>query len=78
VENTAALLLLLAGFVGGYGVRELVSRRRRAAANRRYRARKAAAERRLLEVSLGLTDGCASPYVMMVPLRTRGSPRING
>jgi hypothetical protein len=29
----AAPLLLLVGFAGGYGVRELVSRRRRAAAD---------------------------------------------
>jgi hypothetical protein len=32
---TAAVLLLV-GFAGGYGVRDLVSRRRRAAVRRRY------------------------------------------
>src|SRR5450631_2654198 len=43
VMITLAALLLLAGFAGGYGVREIVSRRRRAAEKRGYLERKAAA-----------------------------------
>jgi hypothetical protein len=48
----AAALLLLAGFAGGYGVRELVSRRRWAAAERRYlerQAKRKAAARSVIE-----------------------------
>ena len=48
----AAPLLLLAGFAGGYGVRELVSRRRRVAAERRYLerlAKRKAAARSVIE-----------------------------
>jgi len=37
--STAAGLLLLLGFVGGYGIRELVSRRRRAAEKRKFHER---------------------------------------
>jgi hypothetical protein len=38
----AAVLLLFVGFAAGYAARELVSRRRRAAAKRQYLERKAA------------------------------------
>ena len=44
-----AALLLIAGFAGGYGVRELVSRRRRTAERRQYLERRAASQRQLLE-----------------------------
>ena len=48
----AAAVLLCVGFAGGYGVRELVSRRRRAAAKTRYLERQAeriAAARSVIE-----------------------------
>ena len=62
----AAALLLLVGFAGGYGVRELVSRRRRAAAERRYFERQAerkAAARSVIEGLAGAAGaGRSNPY----------------
>ena len=67
----AAPLLLLVGFAGGYGVRELVSRRRRAAAERRYLDRQAerkAAARSVIE-ELAIATGARTKNQQRTEIR---------
>jgi hypothetical protein len=73
---TLAALLLFTGFAGGYGVREIVSRRRRAAEKRGYLERKAAAAQ--IEVHPRPTIvRSPGPSVKMLPLSIRNALRTD-